>query len=143
MGSLKVDRESWNTFLVSTKYPWCWWCGRGLEHRPVMWPLNWIIERAHIGVQVPRCKDRRTSILLCSACHMDEHGNLPSEWRERLDMNYEMRVGHALWLKKTFDPEFYDRRFLDACMIGHIPAEEAVPEGQQNQLFGRRIIASL
>lgn len=118
----KAILEQWNGFLVSTDYMWCWWCGRGVEHFPeVAWAAGFplLIERAHV-VNKPRRKDRRSAVLLCSICHRVQHGGKwPDSCGERL---CAPGLPEMIWLKRIFDPEFYDPEFLEANHVGLLPA---------------------
>lgn len=121
--SASVDIASqYKWMLVSVNNPWCWWCGRGLEHQPASWSAPWIIERAHI-VNNPRREDRRAVVLLCSMCHRVQHGEqlvLPG-------MTQIVRPGLAqlIWMKRNRDPEFFCREFLQANHIGRLPSARA------------------
>ncbi len=116
----KVIHQEYKNILVNIATPWCFWCGRGLEHRPNGWFAPWLIERAHI-VNKPRVEDRRAVILLCSWCHKVQHGEQlvlpgvkPSDLRPSLS--------NMLWLKKYFDPEYYDWNWLNRHSVGQLPA---------------------
>lgn len=102
-------------FLAETESPWCWYCGRGLWDKPAWWNAGFLIERAHI-VSMSRVEDRRVIIALCSACHFATHNQslfgytLPAA-----------TVGHMLWLKRTFDREYYDPEFMRKYSVGNLP----------------------
>lgn len=103
--------ESWNNYLRLADFPWCYWCGRGTEHRPSWWGAPWLVERAHI-VNNPRRKDRHAAVLLCSWCHRLEHGevfSVPSLPAPSLQ--------NMLWMKKHMDPKYYKRKFLVANTV--------------------------
>jgi len=108
---------AYDNFLVETLYPYCWWCGRGMEHQPESWYGPWLIERAHM-VSSPRVKDARVIVLLCSMCHRMQHGaqlTLP-----------ECKIGfptvpNMFWLKRRFDAERYDRKYLQQHSIARLP----------------------
>jgi len=122
----KVSPEAtkYKNVLAEIAYPFCWWCGRGAEHRPASWHTPWLIERAHI-VSNPRAEDRRAVILLCTMCHMVQHGHqlvLPGCTVIKPDIN------NMLWLKRRFDPEYYDRAFLKRHIIGCLPFSRTPPK---------------
>ncbi len=101
------DQQGYADFLLNTDFAWCWWCGR-MYDSPANWHAPWLIERAHI-VSALRLKDRRVAALLCSLCHRKSHGqeiplvdcNLPAP-----------TLGNMLWLKRTFDSDYYDLKIL-------------------------------
>jgi len=122
----KVSPEAtkYKNVLAEIAYPFCWWCGRGAEHRPASWHTPWLIERAHI-VSNPRAEDRRAVILLCTMCHMVQHGHqlvLPGCTVIKPDIN------NMLWLKRRFDPAYYDRAFLKRHIIGCLPFSRTPPK---------------
>lgn len=111
------DQDRYKLMLWESYFPWCWSCGRGVENKPSDWFGPWLVERAHI-VNNPRREDRRAVILLCSWCHRLQHGEqlaLPGCEALRLT------VPSMLWLKATFDREYYDRDFLQNNCIGKLP----------------------
>lgn len=105
--------------------PMCWGCGNN-HYAPRWWYAPWLIERAHI-VNKPRKKDRRSVILLCSECHKETHLKPFSEGQGLKPIT----MGNMIWLKKKFDPWFYDRNFLGKCHIGKLP--KAVSVGEQRK----------
>lgn len=112
--------------------PYCWGCGED-NYPPQWWNAPWLIERAHI-VNNPRRKDRRAIVLLCSECHKQSHGNVFPQGQGLS----RLTVGNMLWLKRTYDPWFYDREFLGTCCIGLLP--KAVPvDGERQELVKRRL----
>lgn len=119
------DLESWNSFLVDTEFPWCWWCGRGVEHFvgiDASFPL--FVQRAHV-VSKPRRRDRRAAVLLCSLCHHVEHnGSLCLSGFEALTSPL---LAHKLWLKKVFDVRYFSLSFLQANMVGKLPGALVKP----------------
>jgi len=113
--STVADKRGYKTFLQDTEYGFCWWCGSHSFERPDDWHSPFLIERAHI-VASPRVEDRRVCTLQCSRCHKASHGEniagytLPAATQ-----------GNMLWLKRTFDPEFYDLAFMRRFSIRSLP----------------------
>lgn len=133
--SIQQDERGYAQFLTDTTYGWCWYCGRGLDHKPQSWFGPWLIERAHIANN-PRMKDRRVVILLCSWCHRVQHG----EQLVLLGMVGQAiapTVPKMLALKKVFDPDYYDRDYIAKCCIGKLPVARLSQQAKQIYL-GRR-----
>lgn len=114
-----MSKTDYDQFLLATDHPYCWQCGREWRHQPRDWFAPWIIERAHV-VSSPRAKDRRAVILLCSGCHRASHGINTAGDRFQ---SCELRV--ALWLKRTFDPDYFDLEFLQRHSIVKLPRPKA------------------
>lgn len=114
-----MDTKDYREFLASHPMPWCWWCGRGLENRPLGWGSPWLIERAHI-FNNPRRNDRRAVVLLCSWCHKLQHGEQLVLPGVRV-ASIAPTPANMMWLKKEFDRPWYDREFLATCKIGRLP----------------------
>jgi hypothetical protein len=132
----KADvKAEYAAMLMHTEFPHCWWCGRGVEHKPDSWFAPWLIERAHI-VSSPRVEDRRAVVLLCSMCHRVSHGEqlvLPS--MEKLVVP---QVSHMVWLKKRFDHSHYDRAFLNSLSIAMLPRAKAPQKEVLDNYASRR-----
>lgn len=125
--------ESWNLFLPLADCQWCWWCGRGREHRPSFWGAPyWIVERAHI-VNQPRRKDRHAAVLLCSWCHRLQHGD-----RFAVESLPGPTIGNMIWLKMKFDPKYYDRKFLQENTVGRLPRASKPPAEVLRHYFDLR-----
>jgi hypothetical protein len=116
----KLIAATYKSMLADIERPWCFWCGRGLEHKPSGWyGAPWLVERAHI-VAFPRVEDRRAVILLCSWCHKVQHGEqlvLPG----MAQMKLVPTVANMLWLKLNFDPDYYDLEWLRDHSISRLP----------------------
>jgi hypothetical protein len=129
--SASVDKQGYRTFLQDTDAAYCWWCGSHSFERPDNWHSPYLIERAHI-VASPRVEDRRVCILCCSMCHKASHG-------ERI-AGYKLpapTLGNMLWLKRTFDPEFYDLAFMRRFSIRSLPSC-SIPEPEVRAEFASR-----
>ena len=112
------DSDSWKTFVLDTKYRWCWLCGRSQLDQPVGWYAPWLLERSHI-VSSPRREDARAVVLLCSLCHRLSHGidvRIPGEV-----LLPGATVSEMLWLKRRFDASRYDRGWLQLHCVGRLP----------------------
>lgn len=107
--------ESWNNYLLEAPYPYCYWCGRSRHDQPRWWSTRFIIERAHV-VNKPRRLDRRHAILLCSMCHMMEHGAEFDRSTLRAPTLPEM-----LMCKWTFDRKYFDRASMQESYVGRLP----------------------
>jgi hypothetical protein len=131
------ERERYDQMLVEIDKPWCWACGRGQSYRdkPREWFGPWLIERAHI-VNKPRRFDRRAVVLLCSGCHKAGY----HQERIRIDGVLPVRIEleHMLWLKRTRDPEYYDRRFLQQQSVIILPQPRKLGEFYLRQYQLRR-----
>lgn len=109
--------------LVRVEFLECWACGEGCWAMPDGWGAPWSIERAHI-VSKPRVEDRRVIVMLCSACHKAQHGEvLPGFERPALT------VGQMLWLKRERDRQWYDPVFLAKHCVGRLPELERLTHG--------------
>lgn len=95
--------------------PFCWACGRGENQKPHWWYATWTIERSHI-VNKPRLEDRRLVVLLCSGCHKTSGGERIHGWTLP-----RLTLANLLWLKAKFDPQFYDRAFVQRYAIRVLP----------------------
>lgn len=119
------------SFLTETRYPFCWWCGRQYGESAPGWSGHQIIERAHI-VSKPRVLDRRVVVLLCSRCHYAQTNGVSG---------YELPVcvvGNMLWLKSVFDPNYWDRRFVQLYTVQRLPRLQRPPIEVQQE-FSRRM----
>lgn len=116
---MSSDRERYDRFTTEAFPPWCWGCGRGERCQPAWWAAPWFLHRHHI-VKHPRVKDRRAVILLCPICHGRIHGE-----RYPQEPGAPLTLPAQLWLKRTHDPEHYDRAFLRALHIGRLPNAHA------------------
>lgn len=126
-------RSQYDSFLLDTEYPWCWYCGRELEDAPESWYGPWLIERCHIASS-PRIRDRRLAVLQCSRCHLAQHGQL-------FDQSLAIKppsLSTMLWLKATFDPEFYSRSFVQRFHVSKLPAKQMPSASVQTVYLNRR-----
>ena len=118
-------KQLYRNFLQ--EFDFCWACGRDTSYSsiPTGWYGIWTIDRAHI-VNQPRVEDRRAVCALCRLCHVQQHGkhvvtpDRSIHWRP-------LKRQHLLWLKRKFDPEFYDRLFLQRYSIRTLPRAVAPP----------------
>lgn len=100
------QREMYSEFAAL--YWYCWHChARGVygigSHTP--------LDIAHIVGGPGRSHDRRNIIRLCRDCHRAQHGE---RWP---GYPGPLTLANMLWLKKQYDPEFYDRAYLQSIRI--------------------------
>lgn len=116
--------QDYRHFKSNTLYPWCWGCGRDESQKPDRWFAEWWLDRAHI-VNKPRVEDVRLVVLLCRLCHSRFSGARivacqGHDWPR-------LTVGHLLWLKRRFDPENFDRAFMQRYSIQRLPRAQRPP----------------
>lgn len=131
--------QLYRNLITDHETPWCWACGRGGEwwDKPADWFADWWIERSHI-VHCPRIIDRRLVVLLCSLCHQSGFHRRRVVTKER-PLNWPMLiVDHLLWLKKTFDPEYYDREFIKQFSVQRLPRAVKPPACYLREYASRR-----
>lgn len=130
-----TTKQDYRNFKHNTLANWCWACGRDESQRPDRWFAEWFIDRAHI-VNKPRVEDPRLIVLLCRLCHARFGGAQISQcpgndWPA-------LTVGNLLWLKKTFDPENFDRAFLRRYSVHRLPRALRPPLVYRLEYFKRR-----
>ena len=84
-----------------------------------------------------RVDDRRAVVVLCPLVHRVHVSDS--------DAHPEMHVAgqllptiderHTLWVKRAFDPEWYDEEFLSTVWVGNLPEPQRPPEYWMRQLF--------
>lgn len=127
-----TDQQLYEAFAAEAVPPWCWACGRGERCQPPWWGAPWFLHRHHI-VRSPRVQDRRAVILLCPICHGRIHGD-----RYPQAPGVGVSLPGQLWLKRTHDPQFYDRKFLAALHIGRLPRAHPVYREYRQEYCKRR-----
>lgn len=95
----------------AAEFPQCMLCGWGMD-RPWRTFRKWMIpavDNAHIIGGSGRSHDRRNIVRLCRGCHSLHHHH-----RIMVDGKYLPFVDleHLLWIKRAYDPEFYDLQYL-------------------------------
>jgi hypothetical protein len=133
MDRLVDGRAEYDAMLITTEYWHCWWCGRYQEDIPDDWYAPWLIERAHVAA-LPRVLDRRLVVLLCSLCHRTQHGQL---FEQSLKISPPTQAT-MLWLKSTFDPQFYNRAFVQRFHMCKLPKPHMPPADVQQIYTDRR-----
>lgn len=121
---MTTPQQLYRHFKANTPFDWCWACGRDESQRPDRWCAEWWVDRAHI-VNKPRVEDPKLVVLLCRLCHSRYSGARISgcnghQWPK-------LTVGNLLWLKLRFDPEHYDRAFLQHYSVARLPRAVAPP----------------
>lgn len=132
---LSAQRKEYRNFKANTLHNCCWACGRDEGQRPENYFGEWWLDRAHI-VHSPRVEDRRLVVLLCRMCHARFEGaRLPScpghKWPR-------LTVGNLIWLKWKFDPEYFDRSFLQRYSIRRLPRAVRPPLVYRREYERRR-----
>ena len=104
------EREMYGDF--ASEFHYCWFC-QHRRTRPVIDELH----IAHIIGGSGRSHDRRNIIRLCILCHKAQHGE---RWPGSPP---QLTLANMLWLKKTFDPIYYDRAYIQSRRIqrNHLP----------------------
>jgi hypothetical protein len=105
----KSQREMYREF--NYEFTWCFAC------RINQLPWNWLgLQNAHLVGGSGRRADRRAIIRLCQPHH------------EILDNACDtgLTLANGLWLKREFDPGYYDLEYIKSLRIKH--NEEIQPE---------------
>ena len=127
----------------------CWRCGRGevFRDKPRWWGADWRIHRHHFASR-PRIPDCRSIVLLCPACHGIQHGERYAGFgHDRL--MWQLKLSHMMWIKKTVDPDYYDRDWIQKHVHGEhwrgkLPRAQRPPswrlpvDGRVFSVLGRR-----
>lgn len=108
--------------------PWCWACGRdgSFVSKPPGWFAPWFLERSHI-VNKPRIEDRRLVVILCPLCHASFHGQRIVTPARSLGCP-RLELAHLLWLKQTFDLDFFEVDFLQQHSVRALPVPAPTPQ---------------
>lgn len=113
------DRAMYAQFVNDNRY--CWAC----ILQPLPGDLDYPtrkLENAHIVGGPGRKADRRSLTRLCKCHHDLQEGH---SIRHEGDLLPRLTRANMLWLKKRFDPVYYDVEFLNQCAIGTMPEPEA------------------
>lgn len=122
---LEERGDSFDITKISRKQ-FCWLSGYTARFKPRWWSSPWWLQVAHIhsgSGSAKRMDDRRAVVLLCPLAHelhvADSHrhrtkviGNVPYP---------TIDASHLIWLKRYFDPNFYDEDYLERIWIGSPP----------------------
>jgi len=129
-GRPKTGQRSPNDFQgpecleFNTIYFYCWncLCKPTDERWPFTEPTN--LENAHIfGGHGRRKNDRRAVNRLCNLCHRLSHG---ATVRVRGKDLPKLTLANMLWLKREFDPKYYDPVYL--ARIAGWAGPESLPD---------------
>ena len=111
----------------------CWLSGWTASYKPKEWDGPTKLQVAHIASgagKAVRVDDRRAVILLAPlphSLHVSNSDRLPNMKIGRIVYpTFDER--HSLFLKKVFDPEFYDPEYLQSIWIGRLPTPEPPPQ---------------
>lgn len=112
----------------------CWACGRTVSYRdrPAWWFSDWYLQRAHL-VNKTRVEDIRCVAILCPLCHGLLHGTRYAGAPDAV----RLTLANLLWLKRTIDPENYDRKFLKAHSVQNLPRAARPPKYYAEQYQAR------
>lgn len=111
----------------------CWLSGWTASYKPKEWDGPTKLQVAHIASgagKALRADDRRAVIIcspLCHSLHVSNSDRLPNMKIGRVVYpTFDER--HSLFLKKVFDPDFYDPEYLQSIWIGKLPTPEPPPQ---------------
>ncbi len=118
------QREMYADFVA--EFWFCWACG--FEPSRHIWPRDWHFSRldnAHIVGGQGRRPDRRDIVRLCHGCHLLSHGETVRIEGKLLP---HLTRANLVWLKSIYDPEHYDRDYMDGLTnFGRIEDPEPLP----------------
>ncbi len=119
-----TTKQDYRNFKSNTIYNFCWACGRDESQRPDRWFSEWYLDRAHI-CNKPRVEDVRLIVQLCRLCHARFSGaRIPAceghDWPR-------LTVANLLFLKERFQPEQFDRGFLQRHSVQILPDAAPLP----------------
>lgn len=128
MKPTREEKELYKRFVLDTEHPFCWNCRKVPQpfgsYRPKDWYAPFMLERAHI-VGGPGRKERREAvIILCTLCHKLSHGET-FRWAEPLP--HALTKAEMVWLKRAYDPRFYDHDLLGEWSIGKCLQPQKIP----------------
>ena len=112
----------------------CWACGRTVSYRdrPDFWFTDWYLHRAHL-VNKSRVEHVKCVVILCPLCHGLSHGTRYAGAPDAV----RLTLAHLLWLKRVFDPDNYDRKFLQAHAVQKLPRAARPPRWYADQYQAR------
>lgn len=99
---------------------------------PAWWFTDWYLHRAHI-VNQTRLEDVKCVIILCPLCHGLSHNERYAAAPDAV----RLTVANLLWLKRVFDPENYDRKFLQDHAVQKLPRAARPPKYYADQYVAR------
>jgi hypothetical protein len=87
-----------------------------------------------------RVDDRRAVVVLSPLCHDLHVSNSASMPTKKIGRVVYPTVDerHTLFLKKVFDPEYYDTDFLQSIWIGKLPTPEPPPQRWCKELLNNQ-----
>ena len=130
---MKKDRAEakvyYDEMIIMTGYSWCWACGHDERQCPKDWYAPFYLEKAHLGHGsgvMFRQEVRRAVNILCAKCHLLHTPLNPV--RVSGEFYEPLTSGNMLWLKRLYDPEWYDLEYLAAAFIQTLPLPEPLPD---------------
>jgi len=118
------DGQRYLMMLKETDRPWCWACGRGANDRSSGWFAPWILTLAHLaagGSKMKRHINRRAVVIFCPLCHL-LHSTSGEGSRKVNGTEYpQLSNGNVLWIKRSFDPEWFDLDWIAERWLGELP----------------------
>lgn len=111
----------------------CWISGWTPNYRPPDWHAATTLQVAHVASgqgRALRVDDRRAVVVLSPLVH-DLHVSCSDKMSSKVIGRFRYPTideRHTLWIKRYFDPEFYDPDFLQRYWHGKLPQPERPPE---------------
>lgn len=137
----KLNNDSADVLRPGRRF--CWLSGWTPSFRPRGWHGPTHLQIAHIasgGGRAVRVDDRRAVILLSPLCH-DLHVSDSDAFPEKTISGIiypTIDERHSLFLKKVFDPDYYDLNFLKSIWIGNLPSPEPPPDRWQKEILNNQ-----
>ena len=100
-----------DTKSIHNDFDFCFCCGFPRTRR-----LDRKLEAAHLCKQsmgMKRPDDRRAVVLLCAMCHVRQENPTPEPVMVSGQMLPPITGGNMVWLKRQFDPQFFDLTYID------------------------------
>lgn len=111
--------------LVERKQ-FCWMSGYTNNFKPKWWSSPWFLHISHIMAgsgQAIRLDDRRAVVLLCPFAHDLHVANAQRLPKKKIGGVYypTFDASHLLWIKRFFDKDYYDVKFLEEMWNHTLP----------------------
>lgn len=121
----------------------CWLSGWTASYKPLDWHGPWVLNIAHIASgagKAVRVNDRRAVVVLSPLAHdlhVSNSNSMPTKKIGRI-VYPTIDERHTLFLKKVFDPKYYDEDFLQSIWIGRLPTPEPPPQRWCKELLNNQ-----